>query len=471
MSDLMDDLPTRLAATVGSQNVIVDPTAMGPYLMEWRGLFRGRANAIVLPCSVDQMSAVLRLAQQTKTPIIPQGGNTGLVGGQVPTALERSLVVSLKRMNRIRDIDSAGNTMIVESGATLQQVRQAAEGVDRLFPLSLASEGSCTIGGNLATNAGGISTLAYGNARDLALGLEVVLADGRVWNGLSRLRKDNTGFDLRNLFIGSEGALGVITAASLKLFPRPKSIATAFCGLSDPEAALKLLACARDQAGQDLTAFEILPRFGLDLVLRHIPVARDPLEQRCHWYALIEIASQRPSEAEPIMLGLLQQGIKGGLIEDAAIANSITQQNAFWRLREAMSEAQKHDGGSIKHDISVPIAAIANFIQEASLAVLARIPEARLLPFGHAGDGNIHFNVSQPVGANKEDFLACWDEVNDIVHQIAMSHGGSISAEHGIGRLKRDLLLRFKDPVAIELMRSFKVAIDPERLMNPGVVL
>ena len=364
-----------------------------------------------------------------------------------------------------------GSSSRTASGATLAAVQAAAEAADRLFPLSLASEGSCTIGGNLATNAGGTAVLAYGNTRDLTMGVEAVLADGRVMSTLSKLRKDNTGYDLKDLFVGSEGTLGVITAAVLKLFPRPRSIETAFVGLETPEQAMAVLALAQKRAGATLTTFELMPRIGLDFVLKHAEGARDPLSDENDWYALIELSSTAESGLDETMAGLLEAALEEGLIDDAVVAGSGQQRDDFWRLREMLSEVQKLEGGSIKHDVSVPLARVPEFLDVATDAVLELEPKARVVAFGHAGDGNIHFNVSQPVGADKQAFLDRWEEMNAVVHEIVLEMGGSISAEHGVGTLKRDLLPGAKDAVALDAMRAIKAALDPKGIMNPGKVL
>jgi FAD/FMN-containing dehydrogenase len=464
-------LLSRFAEIVGARHVIAESADMEPYLVEDRGLYHGRALCVVRPGSTGEVSRVVGLCDETNTKIVPQGGNTGLVGGQIPHKSGDEIVLSLSRLTAIREVDPSSNTMTVEAGVTLLRAQEEAERVDRLFPLSLASEGSCTIGGNLSTNAGGTAVLAYGNARDLVLGLEVVLADGRVLSNLSKLKKDNTGYDLKHLFMGAEGTLGIITAAVLKLFPRPRANATAFVGLASPQAALSLLTLAQERAGQSVVTFELLPRIGLDFVLRHSPGSRDPLSGAHAWYALIELASQAPQGLQETAETLLGDALERGIAEDAALANSLVQRNAFWRLREHLSEVQKHEGGSIKHDVSVPVAAVPAFMETATAAVEAALPGARIVAFGHLGDGNIHFNVSQPVGADKEAFLSRWHEINDIVHAIVASFGGSISAEHGIGRLKRDLLPQVKDPVALDVMRALKRTLDPKGLLNPGKVL
>lgn len=465
------DLVAGLQAIVGANHVLTQAADMESFLREPRDLFKGVAVCIVRPGSTQEVAAILRLCSETSTPVAPQGGNTGLVGGQIPDASGAAIVLSLGRMQSLRELDPASNTMTVEAGMILARAQEAADRAGRLFPLSLASEGSCTIGGNLATNAGGTSVIAFGNARDLVAGLEVVLADGRILSDLSKLKKDNTGYDLKHLFIGSEGTLGIITAAVLKLFPKPRAIETAFIGLASPRDAVALLSLARDHAGGEITAFELIPRIGLDFVLAHAPGARDPLARKHQWYVLLELSSQSIEGLGARLLALLEAGAETGVIEDAAIAASLEQRAEFWNARELLSEVQRLEGGSIKHDISVPIADIPVFLEAAERAVTGAMPGARLVPFGHLGDGNIHCNVSQPIGADKAEFLARWDEINTIVHGIVAAHHGSISAEHGIGQLKRDLLPRVKDKVAMELMRAIKQTLDPQGILNPGKVL
>ncbi len=448
-----------------------DAAEMDAYLSEPRDLYRGRALCVVKPANAHEVASVLAACNDSCVGVVPQGGNTGLVGGQTPDASGRQIVLSLQRLNRIREVDGASDAMTLEAGVTLARAQEAAEAADRYFPLSLASEGSCTIGGNLATNAGGVHVLAYGAARDLVLGLEVALADGRLLSTLGKLRKDNTGYNLTQLFIGSEGTLGVITAATLKLFPRPRSRAVAFLGLDSPRAALRLLNFVKERAGPGLQAFEILPRLGLELTLRHIPGARDPLAAPAPWYALVEIAGFSEGEAERVADATFSEALASGLVCDAALAHSLDQAAALWRLRESMSEAQKREGGSIKHDISVPIERIPDFIEEAGRRIAARFPLARPVPFGHMGDGNLHYNISQPIGADKAEFLAQWDEMNELVHALVHAFGGSISAEHGIGQMKRALLPRVKDPVSLDVMRALKHTLDPKGVLNPGKLL
>ena len=459
-----------LKAIVGPANVLTQPSDMAAYLTEPRDLFRGGALCVIRPGSTAEVAAIVRLCGAAGTPIVPQGGNTGLVGGQIPAPEDRAIVLSLQRMRALRDIDLASGTMTVEAGMVLAAAREEADRAGRLFPLSLASEGSCTIGGNLATNAGGTGVIAYGSARDLVLGVEAVLADGRIYAGLSKLKKDNTGYDLKDLFIGSEGTLGIITAAVLKLFPKPRAVATAFIGLPAPADALALLDLAREKAGGEITAFELIPRLGLDFVLAHAQGARDPLAGPHRWYVLLELSAHADGAADRLV-ELLADAAGRSLIEDAAVAASEAQRRDFWRLRDELSEAQRREGGSIKHDVSVPIADIPAFIEEAGRVVGAAAPGARPVPFGHLGDGNIHYNVSQPIGSDRDAFLARWAEINFLVHAIVTRFGGSISAEHGIGQLKRELLPHVKDEVAMDLMRALKRTFDPHGLFNPGKLL
>jgi D-lactate dehydrogenase (cytochrome) len=463
------ELLARFAAIVGGKYAITDPRAQEAYLVEMRDLYHGHTPMVLRPGAVAEVAAILALANETGTPIVPQGGNTGLVGGQIPHHGE--IVLSLTRLDRIREVDPTSNTITAEAGVTLGRVRAAAAEVDRLYPLLLPSEGTCTVGGNLSTNAGGTTALAYGVARAQVLGLEVVLADGRVLNNLNKLKKDNTGYDLKNLFIGAEGTLGVITAAVLRLIPRPRAVETAFVGVPSPQAALDLLGIAAERSAGAVTSFELMARIGIEAVLRHAPAARDPLAQPYPWYVIIEVSSQARSGLRATLEEVLAEGLERGLVLDAAIADSLEQAKAFWYIREMFGEVQRREGASIKHDVSVPVAAIPAFIAEANAAVTALIPGCRPLPFGHVGDGNIHYNVSQPPDADKSEFLARWHEVNALVHDIVAKHGGSISAEHGIGVLKRDLLPGVKDPVALDLMRTLKRTLDPKGILNPGKVL
>jgi len=465
---LSPDLVARFRAAVGDKYAVTDAADIAPYLTEERDLFHGRSPLVLRPGSIAEVSAICKIASGHKIALVPQGGNTGLVGGQTPHNGE--VVVSMRRLDKIREIDAASNTMTCEAGVVLQIAQQKAASIDRLFPLSLGAEGSCTIGGNLSTNAGGTAALAYGVAREMALGLEVVLADGRILNLLSKLKKDNTGYDLRNLFIGAEGTLGFITAATLKLFPKPRAIETAFVGLKSPAEALKLLTLSQGIAAGSLTSFELLADIAVDFSVRHGIDVRNPMQGRHPWYVLMELSSSR-DDARAALESILAQGLEDGILDDAVIAASLSQRQAFWKLRDEMSAAQKPEGGSIKHDVSVPVAAVPDFIAEADAAVIKLIPGSRPVPFGHLGDGNIHYNVSQPVGGDPADFLARWHDVNAVVFEIVMRMGGSISAEHGIGVLKRDELPDVKDKVAISLMRGIKAMLDPLGIMNPGKVL
>jgi FAD/FMN-containing dehydrogenase len=461
----------RFAAIVCPDHAIFAPEAMQPYLREWRDRWFGKAAAVLRPGSVEDVAKILAIAHETQTAIVTQGGNTGLVGGQIPSETGEEVVVSLTRLNRIRAVDAQNNTITVEAGATLKSVQEAAEHAQRLFPLSLAAEGSCTIGGNLATNAGGVGVLAYGNARALTLGLEVVLADGRLWNGLRALRKDNTGYDLKDIFIGSEGTLGIITAAVLALFPRPSDQATAFVAVENVEAAVRLLDVASRVSGGRATALELLPETGLEFIIRHSPLRR-PLSSRAPWYVLVEISgfgeTGRLAEALEESLG---DALDQGLVLDAVVARSQAQAQALWAIRETLPLVQKPEGGSIKHDLSLPVSKLGQFMSEAAGVVERLVPGARPVPFGHIGDGNIHYNISQPVGADAGEFLARWDEVSAAVFDVVQRLGGSISAEHGIGRLKREMMPQIKSAAELEMMRGLKRLFDPKGILNPGKVL
>jgi D-lactate dehydrogenase (cytochrome) len=465
---LSPELMVEFRGIVGDKYAVTDAADIAPYVTEERDLFHGRSPLVLRPGSTAEVSGICKLASAHAIALVPQGGNTGLVGGQTPHHGE--VVISMRRMDKIREVDTASNAMTCEAGVVLQVAQQRAAEVDRLFPLALAAEGSCTIGGNLSTNAGGTSALAYGVAREMALGIEVVLADGRILNLLSKLKKDNTGYDLRNLFIGAEGTLGIITAATLKLFPKPRAIETAYVGLASPAQALKLLSISQAEAAGTLTSFELLSEAAADFSIRHGIDIRDPLSNKHPWYVLMELSSPR-DDARGALEAILETAMEGGIVDDAVIAANLNQRQAFWKLRDEMSAAQKPEGGSIKHDISVPVAAVPDFIEQADAAVTKLIPGSRPVPFGHLGDGNIHYNISQPVGGTTADFMNRWHEVNAIVFDIVLRMGGSISAEHGIGVLKRDELPEVKDKVAIELMRSLKALLDPLGIMNPGKVL
>jgi FAD/FMN-containing dehydrogenase len=463
------ELTDRLAAIVGERHVITDQPETEPYIVEWRGLYRGNPAAIVRPGSVDEVASIVRLAQETATPIVPQGGNTGLVGAQVPDESGRELVISMERLDRVRDVDVSGRTATIEAGMILEKVQQLADDHDLLFPLALGSQGSCRIGGNISTNAGGTGVLAYGNTRDLVLGLEVVLANGDIWNGLSRLRKDNTGYDLKQLFIGGEGTLGLITAAVVRLYPKPRGRRVAFAGLKSPHHVLDLYRAADKGAGRSLTGFEIMPRIGLDFAVGHLDSARDPLSDPHAWYVLMEVSSNRSdADANALAEHILATALDDGTVDDAVISQSEDQAAAFWHIRHGMSESQKPHGGSIKHDVSVPVARVPDLLERAAKAVEAFMPGIRPVMFGHIGDGNIHLNVSQPVGMDKQGFLAETDRINELVHAIVLDLEGSISAEHGIGRLKQQLLEEVKSDVEIDMMRQIKRALDPNNIFSPG---
>jgi FAD/FMN-containing dehydrogenase len=453
----------RLESIVGPAGFSTDPDELGPHLTEWRNRFVGKTALLLKPATTDEVAAIVRVCAEEAIGLVPQGGNTGLVGGQIPRPAGDDLLLSLQRMNKIRAVDPVDNTMTVEAGCTLAVAQAAAADVSRLLPLSLAAEGTSQVGGNLSTNAGGVHVLRYGNARDNVLGIEVVTPDGAVWNGLRALRKDNTGYDLKHLFIGAEGTLGIITAAVLKLYPRPREVQTLFASVTDPDKVLALLGLARDLSGDGVFAFEMVSRFALELVVRHIPGTCDPLAAPAPWYVLVDLTVGRDA-AE----AFLTAAVDKDLIVDAVVAATAAQARELWKLRESVSESQKHEGGSIKHDISVPVSRIPAFLREALAAAQALIPGIRPVPFGHVGDGNLHFNFTQPVGANKDAYLARWEDLNRVVHDIVVAHGGSISAEHGIGVLKRDEIQRYKSPVELDLMRRIKRALDPKGIMNPG---
>jgi FAD/FMN-containing dehydrogenase len=466
-----EKLIETLAALVGEANVLTDAADMAPHLIDWRRRYRGAARCVVRPASTDEVSAVVRACADAGVSIVPQGGNTSHCGASIPDLSGDALVLSLSRMNRIRAIDVANNTITVEAGCVLQTLQAAAFDAGRLFPLSLAAEGSCQIGGNLSTNAGGVQVLRYGNTRELTLGLEVVLPSGEVWNGLRGLRKDNTGYDLKQLFVGAEGTLGIITAAVMKLFPLPRATATAWLAIASPHAAVRLLGDLQAAFGATLTACELVSDVSLGMVLKHIPGAQPPLSNS-PWYLLVELSgSGEDGELAAAMERFCEQALEAEMINDAVLAQSGEQAARLWALRESISEAQKIEGISIKHDISVPVSRIGDFVAQADAALQAAFPGIRIVAFGHVGDGNLHYNQSKAEAGENAEFIAMQPQVNEIVHDIVHQLGGSISAEHGIGQLKRDELLRYKSPLEMEMMRAVKRAFDPQGLMNPGKVL
>jgi len=465
----MNSLIDSLRAVVGAGHVLTDAADVAPFVTDWRGRYSGSALAIVSPGGTPEVAEVVRLCAGAGVAIVPQGGNTGLCGGATPTRGE--VVVRMARLNRVRAIDVANNTITVEAGCTLAAVQETARATDRLFPLSLAAEGTATIGGNLSTNAGGVQVLRYGNARELCLGLEVVLPDGRVWNGLRGLRKDNTGYDLKHLFIGAEGTLGLITAAVLKMYARPRQVATAWATVPSPAAAVALLTRLRGRIGGRITAFELVGRPPLELVLKNIPHSRDPLPGNSPWQVLIELSDTMESELDAALQDVLIEAVHAGEAGDAALARSGAQAQAFWQLRENISEAQKIEGVSIKHDISLPVSRIPEFIERCDAALASAFPGVRVVCFGHLGDGNLHYNQSKPQAQDNAGFIAQTASVNRVVHDLVAELGGSISAEHGLGQLKRDEILRYKSDVEMDMMRAVKKALDPKGLMNPGKVI
>lgn len=463
------DLTARLRDVVGPAGLVDDPAG---FLTDWRGAYSGRAAAVVRPGSTEEVAAVVALCREAGIPVVPQGGNTGLCGGAVPDASGRQVVLSLTRMRRIRELDAADSTVTVEAGVVLRTVQEAAAAAGRLFPLSLGAEGSCTIGGNLATNAGGTGVLRYGSMRDLTLGLEVVLPDGRVWDGLRGLRKDNTGYDLKQLFIGAEGTLGVITAAVLALFPAVRSRATAWVALPDPQAAVDLIGVVRGLAGDRLTAFELMSRQSVRFVLTHGGGARDPFAGAHPWYALVELSDTLPDAGlGAVVETALEEAVERGTVLDAVVASGSAQVAALWALREGVSEAQDHEGPSLKHDVTVPVSSIPAFVAATDRALADALPGVRLVTYGHVGDGNLHYNLSGPVGGDDGDFRARAAVLSRIVYDSTAAFDGSISAEHGLGQAKRDVVADYKSGLELELMRGVKQLFDPAGLMNPGKVL
>lgn len=465
---------SELKGIVGSAGWSDDSEVIAPHISEWRGLFSGSTPIMLMPDTTGEVAAILRCCNERGIGIVPQGGNTGLAGGAIPHSKPDApeILLSASRLNRIRELDAENFTLTAEAGCVLATLQQAAAAADRLFPLSLAAEGSCQIGGNISTNAGGTNVMRYGNVRESVLGLEVVLPNGRIVDGLRGLRKDNTGYDLKQLFIGAEGTLGFITAAVCKLFPLPRSSATALLAVDEPRAAVDLFTRAQLSLGDELTAIEIFPRLALDMVLAHIDGCRDPFDKAWDWYLLIEIAGVRDqADTDQNLTGFLDASLAAGVVRDGVIAQSGTQRADLWRLRHSISEAQRHAGASIKNDISVPVARVAQFIDEAASYAAQRVTGVRPVAFGHLGDGNIHFNLSQPEAMPSQEFLDLWDEITAAIHTIAVQLGGSFSAEHGIGALKTGELVRLRSEVELDLMRAIKQAVDPRGIMNPGKVL
>ena len=462
----------RIRRTLGPAACLDAPADVEPYLVDFRSLYHGASPLVVCPGSTNDVAVVLAICNEHRVGVVPHGGNTSYCGGATPSETGDQIVLSLRRLNRVREVDAANFSITVEAGCVLAAVQAAAQAAERFFPLSLGSEGSCQIGGNLSTNAGGLNAVHYGVTRDLVLGLEVVLADGRVIDGLTSLRKDNTGYDLRNLFIGAEGTLGVVTAASLKLYPIPRTIETAFAAVRDASAAVELLARLRAATGDCVTSFEFLPRIAIEFTTRHIPGVTDPLERPYEYYVLCEVSTAREDAAlRGLLEEALERGMTDGLVLDAVFAESIAQRDALWKLRESVPEGQRHEGASIKHDVSVPVAALPEFLAQASAAVQAIVPAGRLVAYGHVGDGNLHFNVSQPIGDDPRAFLVHTHELETAIYNLVQQFRGSISAEHGIGRLKRAELGKHKGHVDLEVMRAIKQALDPNGIMNPGKVL
>ena len=461
------DVLSRLKAVLGEGGWSQDPERLAPKLLEWRDRWTGQTPFLALPKTTEQVAAIVGVCFESGTPITTQGGNTGLVGGQIPMG---EILLSTEKLNAIRNIDAFDDVLTAEAGVTLSAVHAAAAEVRRRFPIGLASEGSATVGGVVSTNAGGTQVLRYGMARNLVLGLEAVLPNGEIWNGLKRLRKDNTGYDLKQLLIGAEGTLGVVTAAALKLYPVMASRAVALIGVSSPEAALRLLVRAKDETGGAVEAFELMGRLGVEFALRNIRGTRDPLAQPHPWYVLAEFSSGEPGSGEAAMERFLAAGLEEGLIGDAAVAQTDTQAKALWALRENQSPAQKPEGATWKHDVAVPVSQVARFLAEATAAMQAFAPGARIAAFGHMGDGNIHYDVLRPDGGSDAEHSARRDQGSRIVHDLVASLGGSISAEHGLGSMKTEEARRYKSPVEIEALSAVRRALDPKRIMNPRVL-
>jgi len=462
-------LTTSLREILSPKGWIDDPEGLEPYVTEWRGLWRGSCIGVAAPDTTEQVSKVMRLCNETNTSVVPLGGNTGLVGGGVPNG---GIVLSTHRMNRFLNLDVVNQTMAVEAGCILADIQTRAREADLLFPLSLGAEGTCQIGGNLSTNAGGVGVLRYGNARDLVLGLEVVLPSGDIWGGMTGLRKDNTGYDLKHLFIGAEGTLGVITGAVLKLFPAPKVCETALFGVPSVDAALELFTHLRADGGDNLTAFEIINTMAMSLVEKHIPKANNPLKNSHEYYVLAELtSSRRNDDLRHVLITGFEHALAQGWVDDAVVAESAQQRDTLWQLRETIPEAQVVEGASIKHDVSVPVSRVPEFMIKAKHLVEVALPGSRIVAFGHLGDGNIHYNLTLPEGGEGEVFLEHWPDINKVIHDLIIALGGSFSAEHGIGQLKKQDLKRYGSPTTISVMRSIKASLDPSGIMNPRKVL
>ena len=461
----------KLKKTLGPKGWIEDKEIIEPYLVEERGLFIGKSSLLLKPQNTEEVSKILKLCNEHNIKVVPQGGRTGLCGGTIPSENGKEIMLSLERMNNIKELNEENFTITVEAGCILNNIQNIADEKNFLFPLSLASEGSCTIGGNISTNAGGINVLRYGMARDLVLGIEVVLANGEIWNNLISLRKDNRGYDLKQLFIGSEGTLGIITSAVLKLFPAPRNIETALFAIPNPDAAIELLGLARSASADLLNAYELVSRVGMEMVIKNIPGAKEPLKEKYKWYILIEFSSSSKNNLRQQIEDLFELALNKNIVLDGVIAESTQQRKELWTLRDGLNEAQKPEGGSIKHDISVPINNVSKFIYSASKCVEEFIPNSRVVAFGHIGDGNIHFNISQPLKQDKKEFLNKWKDVNKLIFDIVKNLDGSFSAEHGIGKLKREELQNYNPTIEINLMKSIKSSFDPNNILNPGKVL
>ncbi|MSQ73746.1 MAG: FAD-binding oxidoreductase [Betaproteobacteria bacterium] len=464
---------SRLGAAVGAQSIFTDAADLEPYINDWRGIYHGAAAAVVRPANVEQVAAIVKICAETRTPLVPQGGNTGMCGATVPDARLNPVVIALGRMNRIRNVDALNNTMTVEAGCVLANIQQAAVDANRLFPLSLGAEGSCQIGGNLSTNAGGVNVLRYGNTRDLVLGLEAVLPDGRIWNGLRSLRKDNTGYDLKHLFIGAEGTLGIITAAVLKLFPKPSATATTWLAVPSPDAALNLFSLLRQHFGDRINAFELISRACLELVMKHIPGVRDPLNAPHQWYVLTELGDSSLGDTLRVALeSALEKAMTQGLVSDAMLAENNSQSQALWRIRESIPEAARSESGMLyRHDIAVAVGEIPAFIRDGQAALEKHFKGTHIICFGHLGDGNLHYNTYVEGRLRSDAAAREAHDVTTVIYDIVKQYKGSFSAEHGIGIAKVAELVRYKDPVEIDLMRTVKRALDPQGIMNPGKVL